>query len=83
MDKLKPEHITLLLPFALLLHIFDEYFSGICFAGWFSGVSKVSLSVSDFIVINSIGFATVVGGTILLFITAVQEELRGEENKVN
>lgn len=61
MDKLKPIHITWLLPFAYLLHLLDEYFMGAGLAKWISGLFKVNLSVSDFIVINSIGFGAVVG----------------------
>lgn len=65
MDKLKPIHIAWPLPIAYLLHLFDEYFTGAGLAGWYSSVFKASLSVSDFIVINTIGFTAVVVVAIL------------------
>ena len=57
MGNIKPKQIVWLLPFAYLLHLCDEYFSGEGFAKWFSALFKVSLSVDDFIIINLFGFA--------------------------
>ena len=52
-----PKHIAWLIPPAYLLHILDEYFSGIGFSKWYSELFKVDLSVNDFVSINSVGFA--------------------------
>ena len=57
MGNIKPKQIVWLLPFAYLLHLCDEYFSGEGFAKWFSGLFEVSLSINDFIIINLFGFA--------------------------
>ena len=61
-DRIKTIHIAWFLPAAYLLHLLDEYFIGAGFAGWFSMLFKASLSESNFIVINVVGF------TIVLFI---------------
>ena len=58
MNKLKSKQIALLIPLAYLFHITDEYFSE--FPEWFSGIFKVNLSLNDFIIINSIGFAATI-----------------------
>lgn len=55
MTKFTPKHIAWFIPLAYLLHLADEYFSGEGFHNWFSGVFGVSLSLSDFILINTIG----------------------------
>jgi len=56
---LSSKHITWLLPAAYLIHLLDEYFSGDSLPDWISAVFNVSLSLDDFIIINSIGFAAV------------------------
>ncbi len=60
MNKLKPKHIVWFIPPAYLLHLLDEYFLGVGLPDWFSGVFKVGFSLSDFIIINSIGFASTI-----------------------
>jgi hypothetical protein len=64
MKKIKPKHIAWLLPFAYLVHLSDEYFSGAGFHIWFSEIFDVNLSLNDFILINLAGFA----GTIIIVI---------------
>ena len=58
MNKVKPKQIAWLIPIVYLFHLADEYFTG--FPGWFSGIFKVNLSLSDFIFINSIGFTATI-----------------------
>ena len=58
MNKVKPKQIAWLISIVYLFHLADEYFTG--FPGWFSGIFKVNLSLSDFIFINSIGFAATI-----------------------
>ncbi len=58
MIKTEVKHITWFIPTAYLFHLADEYLTG--FPNWFSGIFKVDLSLSDSIIINSIGFAAVV-----------------------
>lgn len=57
--RIKTKHIAWFLPAAYLLHLFDEYFIGAGFAGWFSMLFKASLSESNFIVINAVGFTII------------------------
>jgi hypothetical protein len=59
-NKIKPKHIVWFIPTAYLAHLFDEYFSGQSLPEWFSGVFKVNLSLSDFIIINSFGLAATI-----------------------
>lgn len=65
LSKVKPGTIAWLLPPAYMIHISDEYFSGSGFPVWFSGVFKVDLSIVDFFIINSIGFAATITSVIL------------------
>ena len=65
LKKIKPKHIAWLIPLAYLVHLFDEYFSGDGFPNWFSGIFDVSLSITDFVVINSIGLTATVITAIL------------------
>lgn len=65
MNKIKPKQIAWFLPAAYLLHLLDEYFSGGGFHIWFSGIFDVSLSLNDFILINSIGFGAAVATAVL------------------
>jgi hypothetical protein len=65
MNKISPKQIAWLLPIAYLLHLFDEYFSGEGFHNWFSEIFNVNLSLNDFILINSIGFAATLAIAIL------------------
>ena len=59
MRKLNSKHIAWLIPPAYLIHLLDEYFFAEGLPNWISVVFNISLSVDDFIVINSIGFAVV------------------------
>lgn len=52
------KQIAWFIPAAYLFHLADEYFTG--FHQWFSGIFDVNLSLNDFIIINSIGFAATV-----------------------
>jgi hypothetical protein len=60
LNKVKPKHIVWFIPLAYLIHLFDEYFSGIGLPDWISAVFKVDLSLNDFILINTIGFAATI-----------------------
>ena len=63
MNKPGLKKIAWLVPFAYLLHLVDEYFTG--FPNWFSGLFNVDLSLNDFIIINSIGFIATIIITLL------------------
>lgn len=66
MIKISPKQIAWFIPIAYLMHLADEYFTG--FPGWFSEVLNVSLSLNDFVIINSFGFtATIVIVTLYSF----------------
>ena len=65
MLKLNAKHIVRFLPFAYLGHLLDEFYLGSGFADWFSGLFKISLLESDFLIINSVAFLFVVIITIL------------------
>lgn len=56
----EPKHIAWLLPSAYIIHIVDEYFFGVGFSNWFSEMFGAELSVSDFIIINSIGLVVMI-----------------------
>jgi hypothetical protein len=58
-----PKQIAWFIPAAYLFHLADEYFTG--FHQWFSGIFDVNLSLNDFIIINSIGFAATVTAATL------------------
>ena len=58
-ERIKTKYIAWFLPVAFLLHLLDEYFIGAGFAGWFSILFKASLSEINFLVINAVGFITV------------------------
>lgn len=65
MHKINPKQIVWLLPASYLIHILEEYFSGAGFLVWFSGVFNVDLSNTNFIIINSFGFAITITVVIL------------------
>jgi hypothetical protein len=63
MIKAEVKHVAWFIPTAYLFHLTDEYLME--FPNWFSGIFKVDLSLNDFIIINSIGFAATVAAAIL------------------
>lgn len=60
MIKTEAKHLAWFLPIAYLIHLVDEYFFGEGFSSWFSEVFGAGLSVSDFIIINTIGLAAMI-----------------------
>jgi hypothetical protein len=75
MDKISSKQIAWFLPIAYLVHLADEYFTG--FSGWFSALLNVNLSVNDFILINSIGFAATVIISILYILNKANNFIIG------
>ncbi|MGD8305342.1 MAG: HXXEE domain-containing protein [Ignavibacteria bacterium] len=65
MNKLKPQFIVWLFPFAYLIHLLDEFYLGGGFAKWYSSLLNANLSEYDFLVINSIAIVLVITVAIL------------------
>jgi hypothetical protein len=70
-NKISAKQIAGFLPIAYMIHLCDEYFTGEGFPNWFSGIFDVNLSLNDFLIINSIGFAVTLTMSLLYSLNKV------------